>query len=132
MLDLNSCSILQVAAVRRMTSDPALAVQCDEWLHQRGIRGARHFLTLWFASLAAGGLMFVWMEFDEMVDAEAPSMRVLLCTGAIVLALIAGFFAFILLVMVEVRSWWWRGGILLMMILVAAWENWRVERRLRR
>lgn len=129
MLDLNSCSILQVAAIRRMTSDSALAADCDAWLRQRGAGGARHFFTLWFASLAAGGLMFVWMDFDEMVDAEAPPVRVLLWTGAIVMALIAAYFGFILLVMIEVHSWWWRTGILLAMILVAAWENWWIERR---
>ena len=132
MLDLTACSILQVAAIRRMTSDPALAAHCDSWLRERGALGARHYLTLRFAGLAAGGLMFVWMEFDEIVDAEVPSMRLLLWTGAIVVSLIATFFGFILFLLAQVHSWWWRGGILFFLVLVGAVEYWRIERRSRR
>ena len=132
MLDLTACSILQVAAIRRMTSDPALAAHCDSWLQERGARGARHYLTLRFAGLAAGGLLFIWMEFDEIVDAEVPSMRLLLWTGAIVVSLIAASFGFILFLLAQVHSWWWRGGILFFLVLVGAVEYWRIERRSRR
>ncbi len=132
MRDLNACSILQVAAVRRMTSDPALAGQCDAWLQERGVRGLRHFFTLLFAELAAGGLMFVWMDFDEVVDAEVPTRRVLVWTGAIVTVLIAVYLGFIVFLLSQVRSWWWRGGILLVMALVGAWEHYRLQRRFRR
>ena len=131
MLDLTACSILQVAAIRRMTSDRELAAHCDSWLQERGARGARHYLTLRFAALAAGGLMFVWMEFDEVVDAEVPSRRVLLWTGAIVVFLIAVFFGFIVFLLAQVHSWWWRGGILFWMVLVGALEYYRIQRRSR-
>jgi hypothetical protein len=72
------------------------------------------------------------MEFDEIVDAEVPSMRLLLWTGAIVVSLIAAFFGFILFLLAQVHSWWWRGGILFSLILVGALEYWRIERRSRR
>src|SRR5262245_50216803 len=90
MPDLNGHSILQVAALRRMTSDPELAARCEAWLRDRGALQARHFLTRWFVGLAAGFLLFMWMEFDELVDAEMPTMRLLGRSGAIVIALIGG------------------------------------------
>jgi hypothetical protein len=132
MLDLKGSSNLQVAALRRMTSDPELAARCDAWLQERGVRGPRHFLALRFADLAAGMLLFLWMEFDEMVDAEMPSRRLLIWTGLFVMALIAAFFGFILFLLSQVHSWWWRGGIVLLMVLVGVVENSRVNRRLRR
>lgn len=76
--------------------------------------------------------MFVWMEFDEMVGAEVPSMRLLLWTGAIVVSLIAAFFGFILFLLDQVHSWWWRAGIFLSLVLVGALEYYRIERRSRR
>jgi len=131
MVDLSAYSNLQVAVLRLMTSDPALAGRCDAWLRERGVRGPRHFFTLLFARLAAGGLMFVWMEFDERLDAEAPTRRELAWSGATVTFLIAAFFGFIVFLMAQVHSWWWRGGILLAMALVAALESYRIERRSR-
>jgi hypothetical protein len=132
MLDLNGSSNLQVAALRRMTSKPELAARCDAWLQERGVRGPRHFLTLRFADLAAGMLLFLWMEFDELVDAEMPSRRLLIWTGLFVTALIAAYFGFILFLLSQVHSWWWRAGIVLLMVLVGVVENYRVNRRLRR
>lgn len=120
MPDLNGHSILQVAALRRMTSDPELAARCEAWLRDRGALQARHFLTRWFVGLAAGFLLFMWMEFDEIVDAEMPTMRLLGWSGAIVIALIGGFFGFILFLLSQMHSWWWRGGMVLVLILVAA------------
>src|SRR5262245_14679774 len=131
MLDLTACSILQVAAIRRMTSDPELAARCDSWLQERGAQRARHYLTLRFAGLAAGGLLFVWMEFDEMVPAMVPSMRLLLWTGAIVTSLIAGFFGFILFLLAQMHSWWWRAGMIFFLVLVGAVEYYRIERQSR-
>jgi hypothetical protein len=132
MLDLSGSSNLQVAALRRMTSNPELAARCDAWLQERGVRGPQHFLTLRFADLAAGMLLFLWMEFDELVDAEMPSRRLLIGAGLVVMALIAGFFGFILFLLYQVHSWWWRLGIILLMVLVGVVENYRLNRKLRR
>lgn len=125
MQDLNACTALQVAALRRLTSDPELAGRCDAWLRERGgLGGPRHFLPLLFAELAAAGWMLGHGDFDDLVD-DVPSRRSLRWSGLILLLLIAGYFAMLGFLLFQVRSWPWRGGIVLVLALIVAWETFR-------
>ena len=128
MRDLTTLSILQVAALRRMTEDRALAEQCDSCLRERGVRGIRYFLINRFALLGAAFDAFLAYEWD---DEDVPSPRVLIWSGAIVIVLIAAFFAFLAFAFIQIRSWWGRGVLLLVILLIVAWNEWDWRRRTR-
>lgn len=127
--DLTALSNLQVAAIRRMTEDPALADKCDACLRERGVRGIRCFLVNLFAVLGAGGWALLCWEWD---DEDVPTQRQLVWTGAIVIALIAAFFGGMAFFFIQIRSWWGRGVLLLVILLIVAWNEYDWRRRFRR
>jgi hypothetical protein len=87
--DLTALSNLRVAAIRSMTENPALTDRCDSCLRDRGIGRIRLFFTSLFAMLGAGGWAFLCCDWD---DEDVPTQRLLVWTGAIVIALIAAYF----------------------------------------
>lgn len=129
MPDMSALTSLQVAAIRRMTEDRALADRCDACLRERGVRGIRYFLINVFAGLGAGFEAFLAYDWN---DEDVPTQRVLIWMGAIVTLLIAGFFTFMAFAFIQIRSWWGRGVFLLVILLIVAWNEWDWRRRSRR
>ena len=129
MPDVTALSNLRVAAIRRMTDDPAMADRCDACLRERGVRGIQYVLINLFAGLGAGFDAFLVYDWD---DEEVPTPRVLIWSGTIVTALIAGFFGFMAFAFIHIRSWWGRGALLLVILLIVAWNEWDWRRRCRR
>lgn len=124
--DLTAHTSLQVAAIRQMTEDRALADWCDTCLRERGIRGIRYFLLNVFAGLGAGFHAFLAYDWD---DEDVPAQWVLIFAGTLSTVLIAGFFCFLLFAFIQIRSWWGRGVLLLVILLIVAWNEWDWRRR---
>ena len=126
MHDVSALSSLQVAVIRRMTSDPALAERCHACLRERGVRWLWVYSLAWFVELAVMNLAFFEWDID---DGERPTTRLIAISGAIMTILAAGFFGFIAFVLIAIKSWWGRAGLLLVFALIYAWEEYRDRRR---